>query len=98
MTITKKFDPDKEIKKFPRKYIVFIALILVMLVLVEIWVSNTTVAFGERFASISNLKKTLETENQILQNEIAKFSSLYNVATQSSQLGFSHPESIQYIR
>ncbi|MBI2019894.1 hypothetical protein HYS94_00530 [Candidatus Daviesbacteria bacterium] len=100
MTIIKKFDPDKKDtrQKFPKKYVVLGGITLFILILIEIWVSNTMVSFGEKLVSINNLKNTIKLENQILQNEIAKYSSLTNVATESSKLGFSKPESIQYIR
>lgn len=98
MTIIKKFEPDKETKKFPKRYVILALFSLSALILIEIWISNTMVAFGEKVAGIISLKNSLQLENQILQNEIAKYSSLTNVATASSRLGFSPPEGIQYIR
>lgn len=98
MTIIKKFESDKETKKFPKRYIVVATISLSVLILAEIWISNTMVSFGEKVASIISLKNTLQLENQILQNEIAKYSSLRSIATESSKLGFSRAESIQYIR
>ena len=100
MTIIKKFEPEKEKlkKRFPRRYIVFTTIFLLALVLVEIWVSNTVVTYGEKFEKLSSLSKVLYMENQILENEIAKDASLNSVASKSAQLGFSKAESIQYIR
>lgn len=97
MTIVKTFD-TQEPKKFPRKYIILTTLCLVTLVLVEIWASNTAIAYGEKYEKLSGLEKNLKIQNQILENEIATSSSLKMIATKSAQLGFSIVGSIQYIR
>ncbi len=98
MTIIKKFEPEEKKPAYPKKYGALIILTLFILVTIEIWVSNTMVAYGERFENLSKLSKSLLIENQILENEIAKNASLISVASKSAQLGFSKPESIQYIR
>ncbi len=98
MTIIKKFDPEEHTKKFPKKYIILTVMSLFVLILIEIWASNTVVSFGEKFQSLSVLKQALQMESQILQNEIAKGSSLTSIASQSAGLGFTKLESIQYIR
>lgn len=98
MTIIKTFEvPEKE-RKFPLKYIVVPLLGLFMLTLIEIWASNTVVAYGEKFDELSSLQKKLDLENRILENEIAKNSSLLSIASKGGELGFSINESIQYIR
>lgn len=97
MTIVKTFE-TQESRKFPRKYIVLTTICLVALVLVEIWASNTAIAYGEKYEKLSNLEKNLKIQNQILENEIASSSSLKMIATKSAQLGFSVAVSIQYIR
>ena len=98
MTIIKKFEPEEVKSKFPKRYITLIILSLFVLTVIEIWASNTYVTYGEKFESLSNLSKELDLENQILENEIAKNASLNIVASKSASLGFSKPESIQYIR
>lgn len=98
MTIIKKFDPEKDKKGFSKRYIIITAATLFALILVEIWVSNTVVTYGEKFEKLSSLEKALISENQILENEIAKQTSLISVASKSAQLGFSKLQSIQYIR
>lgn len=99
MTIIKKFDTD-EIKpdKFSKRYIVFCIFGLLFLVTLEIWVSNITVTFGEKFESLQSLRKNLILENQILENKIAKESSLSSIASSSASLGFSKTNDIEYIR
>ena len=98
MTIIKNFEPEQQTKKVSKKYIGLTILSLIFLTTLEIWASNTVVAFGEKFDNLATLKKTLQMENQILENDIARHSSLNNVASQSASLGFSKIESIQYIR
>lgn len=98
MTIIKKFEPEVVKSGFPKKYGVLSILILFMLAVIEIWASNTVVTYGEGYESLSKLSKSVSMENQVLENEIAKHTSLNNIASKSAQLGFSKSESIQYIR
>ena len=98
MTIIKKFEPEKEKKGFSKKYISLVTVCLFVLMLIEIWVSNSVVTYGEKLEKLSSLAKTLNLENQILENEIAGRRSLNSVASKSAELGFSEPQSIQYIR
>lgn len=99
MTIIKKFDTE-EVKpnKFSKKYIVFSMFGLLSLVMLQIWVSNSTITFGEKFDSLQSTRKYLELENQILENQIAQDSSLVSIASSSASLGFSKSVSIEYIR
>ncbi|TSC87738.1 MAG: Uncharacterized protein G01um10147_424 [Microgenomates group bacterium Gr01-1014_7] len=98
MTIIKKFEPEEPKRKFPKKIIGLTLGILFVLTLVEIWVSNTVVVYGEKFEELAALQTNLVMENQILENEIAKDSSLFNISSKSAQLGFSSQQSIKYIR
>lgn len=99
MTIIKKFDTDAVIKqKFPKRWVILAVFCLLILGLLEIWVSNTTVIYGEKFEQMVALERVLAMENQILENEIAKNSSLISISSKSAELGFSPPSSIQYIR
>ena len=98
MTIIKTFDTGKEQKRFPKKYIVLTIISLFILTLVEIWVNNTVIAYGDKFERSSSLEKSLKMENQILENTIAESSSLNVIASESAKLGFYMPQSIEYIR
>lgn len=98
MTIIKKFEPEEPKKGFPKKYACLIIAGFFVLMLAEIWASNNVVEYGEKLEKLSLLSKTLTMENQILENEIAEKMSLNHVASKSAELGFSQPESIQYIR
>lgn len=98
MTIIKKFDTKENKKSSMNKYIVIILGGLFSLTLGEIWASNNVIAYGEKYEKLYTLEKNLKMENQILENEIAKNSSLNIIATKSAGLGFSQSLSIQYIR
>lgn len=98
MTIIKKFEPEEPKKGFSKKYVALTVFGLLLLTVIEIWVNNTMVTYGEKFENMSSLQKNLTMENQILENEIAKKTSLQSIASKSAELGFSKVESIQYIR
>lgn len=98
MTIIKKFEPEQPKNGFSKRLVISIAGCLLVLVLAEIWVSNTVITYGEKFEKLSSLQSALNSENQILENEIAKKASLTNLSTKSAELGFLKPQSIQYIR
>jgi len=98
MTIIKKFEPEEPRKGFSKKYIILVTICFLMLIVTQIWASNNVVTYGEKLEKLSRFSKQLNLENQILANEIAKHESINNVASKSAELGFSQPESIQYIR
>lgn len=97
MTIIKKFDPVEPKKGFSKKYIGAVMVCLFVLILIEIWANNNVVTYGEKLEKLLTIQRSLNLENQILTNEIAKQQSLSNIASRSAELGFSGPESIQYI-
>lgn len=98
MTIIKKFEPEEPKKSFSKKYVSLVVVLLLCLTLAEIWTNNTVVIYGEKFEKLSELAKQLDFDNQILENQIAQYTSLGSIASKSAQLGFVPPESIQYIR
>lgn len=101
MTIIKKLELEKKKQSqiIPSKGIIFLASFFISsLIVAEIWVSHTIVSLGEDFKDIENLQKSISSENLLLQNEIAKHSSLINVASKSASLGFSPTKKVQYIR
>lgn len=99
MTIIKKFDTEDEVRqKFPKFWVGVVSLFLLFLVLVQIWVRNATLEYGSKFEKMAALERALELENHLLENEIAKGTSLLSISSQSAELGFFLPSSIQYIR
>ncbi len=98
MTIIQKFEPEVPQSNFPKKYISITGICILVLILIEIWVSNSVVTYGSKLERLSAISKSLNLENQVLENEIAKRGSLNNVASKSAELGFSVASDIQYIR
>lgn len=98
MTIIKKFEQEEVYTKKYKKITVLIGLSLFVLVVAVIWANNTVIAYGDKFEKLSNLEKSLEMENQILENEIANNSSLKVISSKSAELGFSISQGIQYVR
>lgn len=98
MTIIKKFEPEEPKKRFSIKYLILIGGSLLVLMLAQVFVNNSVAVYGDKLQRLSALSKSLNLENQILENEIAKQKSLSSIASKSAELGFSKPESIQYIR
>lgn len=98
MTIIKTFDTDENSGKIFGKYLYLVVISFFALIIIKIWANNAVIAYGEKYEKLAALEKNLRMENQILENEIAKNSSLGTVATKSAELGFSQSESIQYIR
>lgn len=98
MTIIHKFEPEEQKGKTYKKYIVITLVGFFALTLIEIWASNTAVAYGEKYEKLFVMERNLKMENQLLENEIAKNASLNTIASKSAQLGFYTNQSIQYIR
>lgn len=98
MTIIKKFEPEQPKKAISKKYAVVVIAGILVLMLAQIWANNNVVTYGEKFEKLSSLTKTLNLENQILENEIAEYEALRNIASKSADLGFSEAQSIEYIR
>lgn len=105
MTIIKTFEIEDKKKcsssllhRLSRSYIFAAAASLFVLIVIEIWASNTAIAYGEKYDKLSALQRNLKMENQILENEIATRSSLSSIASKSAELGFAQSKSIQYIR
>lgn len=97
MTIISKFK-TAEPKKYPKKYLGLAAVCFFVLILIEIWASNNVVTYGEKLEKLLILQKTLNLENQVIENQIAGQEALISIASTSAELGFFEPESIQYIR
>lgn len=101
MTIIHKFEPEKgktENTWNIQKIAVIIGVFLLGLIVTEIWVANSLANFGEKFEKLNNLQKLIEQENLLVENEIATYSSIQNIASKSGSLGLSFPKSVKYIR
>lgn len=100
MTIIKKFDtqPTKQHSSGYKKYTVFGVVILLTLGFLEVWMNNTVVSSGQKYEKISQMQQKLVLENQILENQVEKKSSLIEIATRSAELGFTRAKNVQYLQ
>jgi hypothetical protein len=102
MTIIKKFDTDiqeeKKVFGFSKKIMLPFGIGLIVLMVMEIWVSHNFVISGAKLQEIENLQSSLTLENQILEDNIASSSALVKVASSAATLGLITPSNIQYIR
>ncbi len=96
MTITKKLELEEH-KTFSKKPLILSVFVLVVLALLQIWANNILVTNGAKFDSIGRLEQSLQLENQILENKVAKLSSLDTIATSSSALGLVPTKDVQYL-
>ncbi len=53
---------------------------------------------GGKFNQIKEAQASIELENQVLENEISKTSSLATTQVKSNQLGFSSTKNIEYFQ
>lgn len=81
-----------------RKYLIVGLSVLLILVVLEIWANNTTASLGEKLVQINKLQQEIAWENLILENELAKISSLGDIASAAADLGFSKAKAVQYLR
>ncbi len=96
MTIIKTFEqPEK--KSHSKKYIGLCLISLTFLIVLQVWANNTLAIYGDKFDSVSRLQQSIMLENQLLQNQIAEYSSLSNIASKSATLGLSKPKNVQYL-
>lgn len=66
-------------------------------IVLEIWVTNRLVTYGEKIAEIQNAGAKLRMENQVLQNQISEQASLNQMKKYASGLGFRSGGKVEYI-
>lgn len=86
----KRYHKDKEIKifskiKFVVKSLYFLVFILCAL---QIIVSNSLTASGEKISKLNNETEKLKFENKILEENIAKLNSIYTLTSLAKENGF----------
>lgn len=82
---------------FRRKILLFVTLLIFLFSILEIWVVNRLATFGEQINKLSITKSNLELENQMMQNQIARLSSLHEIEKEAINLGFEKIRNIEYI-
>lgn len=74
--------------RFIRSGIRILPFFVVILLVVEILVTNELAGFGKRVSQIDRSIDTLQEENQLLQEKVASLSSLLTIEDKSKALGF----------
>lgn len=95
MNLLKNFEPEKN---FKRKYLPFILVIVISVVVLEIWATNRLATYGEKITELERSRVGLEMENQLLEKEIAEKASLYENEKISKKLGFGEIKNIEYLK
>ncbi len=72
--------------------------VLIIVFLLEIWMVNQYTTSGTKLERLQQLKSSLELQNQILENHIAEETSLPQVESKATKLGFTPINQIQYIK
>jgi cell division protein FtsL len=70
------------------KLLIIISGLIVILSLVQLFISHSLAAAGEKVGLLENRAKQLEFENAILEEEIAKTGSLSRISEEAERLGF----------
>ena len=77
------------IARLIRSGIRFLPLMVVLLLVVEILVTNELAGFGGKVAQADRAVDTLKEENQLLQEKVASLSSLLTIEDKARALGFT---------
>lgn len=95
MSIVKSFKSTFSIK---RKFVILLALVLIPLVILEIWSLNRLSTFGDQINKLEKTKQSLLLENQLLENQISKYSSLLEIEEKSKYYGFDKSPEVEYLK
>lgn len=79
-----------------RKFIIILFLLLIPFIVLEIWSFNRLSTLGEQINKLAETHQALILENQILETEISKNSSLNEVSKKAPLFGFEKPANIEY--
>lgn len=80
-----------------KKFVITLFGLLIPFVVAEIWSFNRLSTLGEQINKLEKTKQALILENQILENEISKYSSLKEVSKKATLFGFEKPASIEFL-
>ena len=80
-----------------KKLIGLSLLIILPLVVLEIWSINRLATLGVDINKMNATASSLKLENQVLQNQIAKRSSLETIDNNAKALGFQNIKSVQKV-
>lgn len=80
-----------------RSGIRLLPLMVVLLLVVEILVTNELAGFGRKVAQADRAVDTLKEENQLLQEKVASLSSLLTIEDKARALGFTTTPTVMTI-
>ena len=86
----------KKVLRVPSKKRVYLISFLV-LVVIHIFVSLQTVAYGSEISILEKEKEKMERENRLLTSEVVEATSLIKLSEKSEDFGFSNPEQTLYL-
>lgn len=72
--------------------------IFLIVLFVEIWVVNRTSTYGDKIYQLKQAQVSLELENQVLANTIAKSSAMVLLEKKANLLGFNTINQLDYIK
>lgn len=76
-----------------------IAVVFILVALsLELWTANRLSTYGDKIQGFKDVQAHLELENQVLENIIARESSLNVLEKRAALLGFSSVKTFQYLR
>lgn len=88
-------------EKTPKKTLKVIRIgvvIVAVFLFLEIWLVNNLSTFGGKIQQIKNAQAVVKLENQVLENRIAKNTSLNNVEEEAARLGFGSAKNLVYLK
>lgn len=83
---------------FRKKIIGLILLVVAGVAVLEIWMVNRLSTYGEQLSKLEEIKGSLLTENELLENQIAEKSSLAHLGEKAKAEGFIPIKSIKYVQ
>lgn len=70
--------------------------VFIVVLVLEIWMANRLSTYGSKIEETKGAQSKLELENQILENEVARKSSLLSLEPKAASIGFNAVKNPQY--
>lgn len=83
---------------FRKKIIGLILLVVAGVAVLEIWMVNRLATYGEQLSKLEEIKGSLTTENELLENDIAEKSSLSHLGEKAKAEGFIPIKTLKYVK
>ncbi len=84
-------------QRFNRKIVFFSLFLILPFVILEIWSINRLATLGVEINKMDVTASSLKLENQVLENAIAKKSSLATIEKNAAALGFQKNRNVQKV-